>query len=30
MIHVWQALAPLVPEATEALKRIGDWLGKRL
>lgn len=30
MIHVWQALAPLVPEATEAIQRIGDWLGKRL
>ena len=30
MIHVWQALAPLVPEATEAVRRIGDWLGKRL
>ena len=26
MIHVWQALAPLVPEATEAVRRIGDWL----
>ena len=30
MIHVWQALAPLVPEATEAVRRIGDWLAKRL
>lgn len=30
MIHVWQALAPLVPEASEAVQRIGDWLGKRL
>ena len=30
MIHVWQALAPMVPEATEAVQRIGDWLGKRL
>ena len=29
MIHVWQALAPLVPEATEAVRRIGDWLAKR-
>ncbi|MBW2280052.1 MAG: alpha/beta hydrolase [Deltaproteobacteria bacterium] len=30
MIHVWQALAPVVPEATQAVERIGDWLRKRL
>jgi len=30
MIHVWQALAPLVPEATEAIAVIGQYLRKQL
>ena len=29
MIHVWHALAPLVPQAEDALNRIADWLGPR-
>jgi len=30
MIHVWQAFAPLLPEAQEAVEEIADFLGKRL
>lgn len=26
MIHVWQRFAPKLPEATQALERIGDWI----
>lgn len=28
MIHVWQRFAPKLPEATEALQRVGNWLNK--
>lgn len=28
MIHVWQAFAPYLPEAVEAVNRIGDFVKK--
>jgi acetyl esterase/lipase len=28
MIHVWQRFAPKLPEATQALERIGQWIGE--
>ena len=30
MIHVWHAFAPLLPEADEAIARIGTWARGRL
>jgi len=30
MIHVWHAFAPLLPEADEAIARIGTWVRSRL
>jgi len=30
MIHVWHAFAPLLPEADEAIARIGAWVRERL
>ena len=30
MIHVFQAFAPMVPEAREAVSKIGDFLKQRL
>lgn len=30
MIHVWHAFAPLLPEADEAVGRIGTWVRERL
>jgi acetyl esterase/lipase len=30
MIHVWHAFAPLLPEAEEAIARIGQWVRERL
>jgi monoterpene epsilon-lactone hydrolase len=30
MIHVWHAFAPLLPEATDAIARIGTWVRARL
>lgn len=30
MIHVWHAFAPLLPEADEAIARIGEWVRGRL
>jgi monoterpene epsilon-lactone hydrolase len=30
MIHVWHAFAPLLPEADEAVGRIGAWVRERL
>jgi monoterpene epsilon-lactone hydrolase len=30
MIHVWQAFAPLLPDADEAIARIGSWVRDRL
>src|SRR5262249_17423918 len=30
MIHVWQLFAPLLPEADEAIVRIGAWVRARL
>jgi acetyl esterase/lipase len=30
MIHVWHAFAPLLPEADEAIARIGAWIRDRL
>ena len=30
MIHVWHAFAPLLPEADEAVARIGTWVRERL
>lgn len=29
MIHVWHAFAPILPESTAALERIGEWLRSR-
>jgi len=30
MIHVWQAFVPLLPEAEQAIARIGSWVNERL
>jgi acetyl esterase/lipase len=30
MIHVWQAFAPLLPEADRAVARIGEWVRGRM
>ena len=30
MIHVWQAFAPMLPEAQEAIDRIGEYIRKRI
>jgi epsilon-lactone hydrolase len=30
MIHVWHAFAPVLPEADEAIARIGEWVRERL
>jgi acetyl esterase/lipase len=30
MIHVWHAFSPLLPEADEAIARIGAWVRERL
>jgi acetyl esterase/lipase len=30
MIHVWHAFAPLLPEATQGIARIGEYVSKRL
>jgi acetyl esterase/lipase len=30
MMHVWHAFAPLLPEATDAIARIGAWVRSRL
>jgi acetyl esterase/lipase len=30
MIHVWQAFAPLLPEAGDAIARIGAWVRERV
>ena len=30
MIHVWHAFAPLLPEADEAVARIGTWVRDRI
>lgn len=29
MIHVWHGFAPVLPEATDALRRVGEWLMER-
>jgi hypothetical protein len=30
MIHVWQAFAPLLPEADQAVARIGAYVAARV
>ncbi len=30
MIHVWHAFAPLLPEADEAIEKIGEFYAKRV
>jgi acetyl esterase/lipase len=30
MIHVWHAFAPLLPEAGDAIARVGSWVRDRL
>lgn len=30
MMHVWHAFAPLLPEATDAIARVGAWVRRRL
>jgi acetyl esterase/lipase len=30
MIHVWQIFASMLPEAREAIDRIGDFIRKRI
>jgi monoterpene epsilon-lactone hydrolase len=30
MIHVWHAFAPLLPEANQAIERIGEYVAKRV